>query len=257
MPFVDYPHKEEAGYVTARRCHAAGGGWFVLYDRAHGGLPTITAPVEDTGRFILVVRKSTVQAPVKWTGFDFRKPAMAALKEAAAGNDEYGLVPVATAECLTKPDAPMEAPSEAASPTLASDSESRARDEVPPVVSDGLAIQRALNEAFDPARIVEEFEAGLKATKSYVIGKGDEATVETVDDHATRVKYLALLVGFRIGQPDKREKVMEPKRVSAAELTTMIHRSPAARRRLLAQIQEAEAAAKVGIEAKGREALSL
>jgi hypothetical protein len=246
MPFVDYPSKDEAGYVTARRCHAPGGGWFVLYDRGKGGLPEMTLPIEETGRFVLLVRKSKIKGKTQWTSFDTRKEAIAVLKDCAAGLDEHGLIPVPSkAKFLTKPSPPTEATTEAteAPPSSVPDSPARVREAsavLPPTISDALAIQRALNEAFDPQRIVDLFEEGLKASKTFVTKEGEEIVAE---DYTTRVKYLSLLTALRIGTPEKREKAVEPKRVTAHELNRMIQCSPAARRRLKKQIEEAEAAA--------------
>lgn len=254
MPNITCPFKKDKGYVTARRCHAPCGGWVVLYDRNKGfpvdGLPERSV----TGRWILVHRPS-----LQWAGVSGGKDlAMKMLVACAKGEDPHGILPATLPEAaqpealrsaLPLPESvekPKEIPHSGGSGEgrTCARADGEDKDKNGGDLPDPLAVQRALNEAFPASRIVEEFEAGLTATKTFVLRSktkdGFEEQLAEAPDPATRIKYLAELTKFRIGNPLPREKVVEPKKITAAQLDTMIQTSPATRRALARKIQEAE-----------------
>ncbi len=249
VPFNDCPHKSQPGYVTSRRCRAPCGGWCVLFDRVKGALPQLEMPVAVTGRYIIFHDGSS-----RWAGLNLkRKDALEVLKATARGEDVYGILAGTLPENLQPPgkaalEMPAPAPGGEAPPSDGSNDVSRAR-ETSPSVPDSVAVQRALNEAFTAERIVSEFEAGLSATKGFVVRSKtkDGMTEDLVEvaDHATRVRYLEVLAKFRIGSPLPREKAAEPKRVTYAQLQQMAASSPATRKALRQMVEQAEAAAAV------------
>jgi hypothetical protein len=107
-------------------------------------------------------------------------------------------------------------------------------------VPHALAFQRRMVKEFGPDTVVAEIKSGLGATRSFVVGKGEDAHVEETPDYQTRVKFVELIVKYNIGMPDKRDKLKEEKRVTLDELQNLARRSPAARKALRRILDEAE-----------------
>jgi hypothetical protein len=252
MPFTDYPHKTtDPGHVTSRRCPAPCGGWIVLYDRANGGLPQITRPIDESGRWVLMVRESMPKASA-WAGFATKREAMEYLTLTAKGEDSCNIIPhtletVADELALTRPATDEQAASEKAPPSDPSEV-SRARErETGPKLPRGVTFQRALESVWEDEAIAQHIKAGMLATRPvYCIACKepirDEETDSDPPDWNARTKFTAMWMEYAQGKALVRDKPSEPKRITMDELKTSIFRNPSVRRALKRMIAEAEAA---------------
>jgi len=249
-----HPFGNDPGYHRARECLAPCGGWIVMYD--HG-------PDAGDDRYVVAHSPSGSKRACPSRG-----KAEKLYKNLAEGIDRLGMLPQNPILPITPVDV---LPASEAAPVTGGDSHARAGDNplpgttaspppnypLPPPtgathqtpakpLSDpraldllNLQLLQHLEAKFPFENLMIELESGLAAVKAFQ----QDGDIVSIPDHATRVKYLDLILKYKIGTPYQRAEVKDKGRMDLGAFISQLHTNPAYRAQFRNLLDEADAKA--------------